>query len=254
MARMIGRGKGWLWWLAGALCALAFGRGARCQEAQAEYGVRPVGPPSAVPLMPRGDEESRQEAGRLVDAWLAANLSAPAELTDELKARIGKLVGELGSDDFQKRENASAELVRIGRPALDALRQAAKSPDAEVAQRAAAAVEKIDAGPALDRLRGLGWIAQVVIGERVRDERKAIISAAGAAAEAEQAGRKDEAEKLRTRAKEARARSDALGKLAALITQPPVGVKPAPGPAPGPQPLYGVMIARYGVRGGPGCD
>lgn len=51
---------------------------------------------------------------------------------------IERLVRQLGSDDFGKREAASNALNKVGKPALNALRKAAKgSDDAEVRSRAA---------------------------------------------------------------------------------------------------------------------
>src|SRR5437660_3856124 len=56
-------------------------------------------------------------------------------------ATIAKLVKQLGSSDFQKREAATKALTAIGFPALQALRIAAKDGDAEVARRATRLVE-----------------------------------------------------------------------------------------------------------------
>ncbi len=49
---------------------------------------------------------------------------------------IAEHIKELGSPNFDKREGATKALNAIGLPALDALRKAAKSDDAEVARRA----------------------------------------------------------------------------------------------------------------------
>src|SRR5690606_5677502 len=59
---------------------------------------------------------------------------APAEALD---ARVERLVRQLGDRAYERREQAQRELVAIGRPALPALREAAKSQDPEVASRAA---------------------------------------------------------------------------------------------------------------------
>jgi HEAT repeat protein len=53
-----------------------------------------------------------------------------------LQDRIRKLIEDLGSDDFQTREAATAALTEIGEPAVDALTEAAKSADPEVSNRA----------------------------------------------------------------------------------------------------------------------
>ena len=61
----------------------------------------------------------------------------------DLQARIKQLVEQLGDEDFEKREQAMEELVRIGRPALKALKKAATSDDPEVAWRAREALKRI---------------------------------------------------------------------------------------------------------------
>ena len=79
---------------------------------------------------------------------LAASSAAPAPTADKAEkpdaARIGRLVTQLGSDDFDDREKASAELGVIGEPALDALREAVKSTDEEVHKRAETLVSAIE--------------------------------------------------------------------------------------------------------------
>ena len=52
------------------------------------------------------------------------------------RARLSALVRQLGADDWRAREKASEELDKIGLAALDTLKAAAKSADAEVAARA----------------------------------------------------------------------------------------------------------------------
>lgn len=61
----------------------------------------------------------------------------------ESEARIKELIKELGHDVFEKREEAGKQLVQIGKPAVPALQEATKSDDAEVAERAAKALEQI---------------------------------------------------------------------------------------------------------------
>ncbi|RKY19295.1 MAG: hypothetical protein DRP63_00845 [Planctomycetota bacterium] len=61
----------------------------------------------------------------------------------DLQARIEQLVKQLGDEDFQKREDAMEELVKIGDAAVEALKKAAKSEDPEVAWRAKEALNRI---------------------------------------------------------------------------------------------------------------
>ncbi len=70
-------------------------------------------------------------------------------LAQEPAARkIADLIGKLGSGDFEDREQATTELDRLGLQALEALKQAAKSEDAEIRRRAEdliATIEKREA-------------------------------------------------------------------------------------------------------------
>ncbi len=63
---------------------------------------------------------------------------------------VEKLIEKLGDDDVEVREKASAEIIKIGKPALEALGKAAKSDKQEIASRAKALIATIDfpdAGP-----------------------------------------------------------------------------------------------------------
>jgi hypothetical protein len=57
--------------------------------------------------------------------------------------RIPDLVKKLGDPEFAVREEAKAELAKIGAPALKALQEALQSPDAEVAESARSLIESI---------------------------------------------------------------------------------------------------------------
>lgn len=58
--------------------------------------------------------------------------------------QVSALIEQLGDDNFNVRERASRALVRIGEPALGALRQARSSEDLEVRRRAKLAIEEIE--------------------------------------------------------------------------------------------------------------
>lgn len=62
-------------------------------------------------------------------------------------ARIGALIEQLGAEDFAARERASEDLRKIGKPALPALKQAARHPDPEVQTRAAELARGIENPP-----------------------------------------------------------------------------------------------------------
>lgn len=76
-------------------------------------------------------------------ATLLMALACPAGETPT-KERIDRLIEQLGSNNFAEREKASKELEATGLPALEALRQAAKSDDAEVRKRAETLLPKIE--------------------------------------------------------------------------------------------------------------
>jgi hypothetical protein len=64
--------------------------------------------------------------------------------TDAGRARARELVKQLADDSFERREKASEELVKLGRVALPALREAAKDRDPEVSRRAAECLRGIE--------------------------------------------------------------------------------------------------------------
>jgi hypothetical protein len=68
----------------------------------------------------------------------------PEKPSPELLEKIRKLVEQLGDADYQKREDAGKELLKIGGPALDAVREAAKDKDPERAERARELVPKLE--------------------------------------------------------------------------------------------------------------
>src|SRR5207248_607303 len=79
-------------------------------------------------------------------AYLREKLAASAGDKDE-RARIRKLVADLDSDSFDAREKAVAELIKIGAPALDAVRALAeRPPNDEVAYRVQIVLKKLNAG------------------------------------------------------------------------------------------------------------
>jgi hypothetical protein len=73
-------------------------------------------------------------------------LASLGPVQDQGPGEIDKLIQQLGADDFQAREKASEALKKIGRPAEEALRKAAESPDAEVRTRAKEILEHLARG------------------------------------------------------------------------------------------------------------
>jgi hypothetical protein len=70
-------------------------------------------------------------------------LAVPAAAGEPSASTPSQLVQQLGSDDYREREAAVAALTRAGPGATAALREAAKSDDPEVRQRAAAILLKL---------------------------------------------------------------------------------------------------------------
>jgi hypothetical protein len=60
------------------------------------------------------------------------------------RAKLVALVRQLGDDEFEVRQKASAQLRRTGRPVLPLLRRAATDPDPEIARRAQRLVAALD--------------------------------------------------------------------------------------------------------------
>jgi hypothetical protein len=84
---------------------------------------------------------------------MPAPVSGRADDDDkEVQAKVAKLVEQLGDDAFATRNAASKALDEIGAPALDALREAMKSSDAEVRRRATALVATIEARTSTSRI------------------------------------------------------------------------------------------------------
>ena len=84
------------------------------------------------------------ETGGTPGSGKAVPVPADPEPAPELRARIEKLIAELGAPEFRKRKAAREALVAVGRPALAALRGAARSSDAEVAQSASEIIAAIE--------------------------------------------------------------------------------------------------------------
>jgi hypothetical protein len=58
-----------------------------------------------------------------------------------------RLVEQLGSERFDDREAATQQLSKLGKAALPSLKEAARSPDAEVRRRARQLVEQLEPTP-----------------------------------------------------------------------------------------------------------
>ena len=79
--------------------------------------------------------------GFLFGAW---PVHAPADDRAISEQEIKSLVNQLGSKRFNDREDAARQLSLLGKTALPALRDAARSADAEVRRRAQQLMERLD--------------------------------------------------------------------------------------------------------------
>ena len=239
MARLIGNTKTWLWWLGGLLCALIFGAEARGAAAQAEYGVRvrPPGPPIDTKSV---TEEQKKKAGKLVDDYLAGPKAA-APSAEETK-QIARLIADFGSEDFATRKKASADVLEFGSKALKQLGEAQKHKDAEVRQRASAAIAAIRSGGGskeVIELRKVRNAAHVVIRARQAEVNKKAYALSLEARKLQKDGKKEEAAKKRGEASAFYVTAAKLNRLYSLVIFGAV-VRPIE------RPVYGVR-ARYGV-------
>jgi hypothetical protein len=93
------------------------------------------------------DEKALRDAGVGTETAALLAFFRQRTLGDADQQQIETWIRQLGSDRFARREEASRELVRRGPPARSSLRIARRDPDAEIARRAALALEEIDNGP-----------------------------------------------------------------------------------------------------------
>ncbi len=82
------------------------------------------------------DVEAETRNYLTVQEFSARPLPSSKAISDEDRKLLDELIGKLGASDFETREEASRRLAAFGRRAKDALLEATKSQDAEVASRA----------------------------------------------------------------------------------------------------------------------
>ncbi|HZT82897.1 MAG TPA: HEAT repeat domain-containing protein, partial [Gemmataceae bacterium] len=114
-----------------ALCLLAGlgGRGAAAEPDPADHDVQAL------------REAKLPTEGKSLVEFFKKRTLAKAD-----RDRIKDLIRDLGNDDFDKRQAASAQLTAIGAPAAPLLREAAKSADPEVVRRAKECLKQIESG------------------------------------------------------------------------------------------------------------
>ncbi len=238
MARAARRAKTWVWYLAGCLCALVWGR-----SAEAGTPPEPPPPPYGVRAVHPDVEKNRKKAEKLVDEYLAP---VPAKAPGEKAGKeIKRLVADFGAENHGKREAASRAVVKHGAAALAELRLAAHGKplkSAEVAQRAGLAIAAIEAAARkalVARLKALGPAARQVVLYRHTRAQRTLKKEQGVVQEAKKAGKTEvvkteTAKKAEALLRAARERFVALSRLVRVLVPrrdslpPPYGSPPPP--------------------------
>lgn len=94
------------------------------------------------------DEELVKQAGATTDGPGLLDFFRKRTVDGGDADRIKKLIVDLGSEDFDVRESASARLAALGAHARPFLKTATNDPDVEVSRRAQECLQKIDQGSA----------------------------------------------------------------------------------------------------------
>jgi hypothetical protein len=92
-------------------------------------------------------ERALRKAGATTDDAGLLKFIRARTLNEEQRKGLADKVRALGASEYAERENASRELVTLGRIALPYLRPAIKDPDLEIARRARRCVERIQRSP-----------------------------------------------------------------------------------------------------------
>src|SRR5262245_47864735 len=99
-------------------------------------------------VSPAGSRRTPMRSRPVLLLWsvlaLLVPAAAPAAEDKAPAPNLPRLVADLGSDDFARREQATRAPDALGAPALDELRRAAAGDDAEVRRRARELVERIE--------------------------------------------------------------------------------------------------------------
>src|SRR5207245_1072072 len=82
------------------------------------------------------DVKLLQDAGVKTDGPGLVEFFRKQTVSEEQRREVGKLIKQLGDDDFEVRENATRKLTALGHAAAPALRQALNQRDVEVVRRA----------------------------------------------------------------------------------------------------------------------
>src|SRR5262245_25519780 len=90
------------------------------------------------------DETTLKAAGIAVDAASLLRFFRDRTVNAETRQRLTDMIRRLGDESFQKREQATRDVIAAGRPAIPYLRQALQTSDLEVVRRAERCLQAID--------------------------------------------------------------------------------------------------------------
>ncbi len=114
----------------------------RSELAPARIALKGVAPKGAFALEVDFDIAVKDDAQAAVGILVEMKEEAPAA-DDATAKKVRDLVDRLGDESFEAREEATKELVKLGRAALAKVQEAARSADAEIKWRAEAVAKKI---------------------------------------------------------------------------------------------------------------
>src|SRR5713226_4500920 len=93
------------------------------------------------------DEQTLREANMTWDGPALLNYFRQRTATDEQRKAILSLIDRLGDGAFRVREKASKDLMGYGLTAIGLLKQGRNNPDAEIANRCAKCLERLEKVP-----------------------------------------------------------------------------------------------------------
>ena len=97
-------------------------------------------------VAPSAEEKVLQQAGVGIDDAGLLEFFHRRTVSAKDRQRVNRLIRQLGDDEFEKREKASADLQAIGRLAVPALTRALNDLDPEISRRAADCLQSIQQG------------------------------------------------------------------------------------------------------------
>ena len=95
---------------------------------------------------PSAEEKVLQQAGVGIDDAGLLEFFHKRTVSAKDRQRVNRLIRQLGDDEFEQREKASADLQAIGRLAVPALTRAFNDLDPEISRRAGDCLQNIQQG------------------------------------------------------------------------------------------------------------